>query len=410
MLSRLRTYVRKFDRRLWVLSGSWLVNGLGYSMTLPFLTLYLAHERKVPMTWVGALFLIAGLGRTGGQLLGGRLADLLGRKRAIMLAQVMRVLSYLALGGCVAVGASLFAIGVFFVLNYMCGALFQCAADVLVADLTEGDHRVEAYGLMRVGLNLGWAAGPAIGAFLARTPFSLLFFLSAGVAAVGTTTVLLFVREAEEHPARESSPAWNMRGILKERPFLAFCAVYMILAVLMSQLVSTISIYTREVTGVTQTQLGWLYTINGLICIAMQMPVAACARRFRMTGALVAGSLVYAAGYLMLAWRAGFGGAVACIVVITMGEVIVNPPATALASLLSSKRNMGRNMGVFGLARGLGFALGPMLGGVLFQHFRGSPLVLWGAVAAVGAVAALGFLGLRARGVDAVGKAKRGEA
>ncbi len=394
MLTRVRYYLTSFDRRLWVLAGAWLVNGLGFSMTLPFLSLYLHVDRGVSMKWVGTVFLAAGLCRTIGQLPGGMLTDVLGPKKTIILAQLGRVASYLALAAGMALDWPLVAVGALISVSYFAGAVFQTAADVFTARITSGRQRVEAYGLSRVGLNLGWMCGPAVGAFLAKTPYSLLFLLSAGVVAVSVAAVTALVRDQSigaRPPGGGFSPR-EMSAVLRDGTFVTFCAAFMVVTMLMSQLVSTMSIYTTKTAGLTRFELGLLYTINGGVCILLQMPVAAWLKRFPLTASLAAGSLIYAAGYLSMAGALGFAGAATSVVIVTLGEVITNPPASALASLLSPPEKLGRNMGFFGAARGLGFALGPWIGGMLFDVFETRPLALWGSVACFGLAAAIAFV------------------
>jgi predicted MFS family arabinose efflux permease len=335
---------------------------------------------------------VAGLCRAFGQLVGGDVTHRVGPRRAILGSQTLRVLSYLALAGCIHYGASMLWIAALISLSYLVGAVFQCGADVFTAQLTEGRQRVEAYGLTRVGMNVGWMSGPAVGAFLARTPYSLLFLLA---AAVASTCVLMVYFLAHDRRSASASGRFSMAGlraIFTNRTFVLFCVIWLVLTVLTSQLVSTISKYTTEVTGITKFQLGWLYTVNGLVCIVLQMPVATFIKRFRLTSSLILGSLIYAVGYTSFAWQAGFSGAVLSVVILTLGEVIVNPAGTAMASLLSKPENMARNMGAFGLARGLGYSLGPWIGGMLFDAFDTSPLALWGGVSIFGLVAATGFL------------------
>jgi hypothetical protein len=48
-------------------------------------------------------------------------------------------------------------------------------------------------------------------------------------------------------------------------------------------------------------------------------------------------------------------------------------------------------MGFFGLAEALGWSTGPFIGGLLLDAYGGTPLLLWGAIAAIGLVAAIGF-------------------
>ena len=47
------------------------------------------------------------------------------------------------------------------------GSLFEPASSAMVADMVEPSRRLEAYGLLRIGQNIGWTVGPLLGGLLA---------------------------------------------------------------------------------------------------------------------------------------------------------------------------------------------------------------------------------------------------
>jgi MFS family permease len=54
-------------------------------------------------------------------------------------------------------------------------------------------------------------------------------------------------------------------------------------------------------------------------------------------------------------------------------------------------------MGVFGLFNSFGWSIGPLVGGVLLDVATGRPLLVWGAIAGLAFLAAIGFRDLRGR-------------
>ena len=67
--------------------------------------------------------------------------------------------------------------------------------DAMVADLTRPEQRTEAYSVLRISSNLGWATGPAIGGFLAGVSYLLSFGLAAGACFIFFVLTLFLVRE-----------------------------------------------------------------------------------------------------------------------------------------------------------------------------------------------------------------------
>ena len=56
---------RRFDARIWIITAIGLLNVAGFSLSLPFLSLYLYQERGVPMIVVGMIILFSIRSRGG---------------------------------------------------------------------------------------------------------------------------------------------------------------------------------------------------------------------------------------------------------------------------------------------------------------------------------------------------------
>ena len=89
------------DRRLLHLFIGRMLASTGFSIVIPFLSLYLHGERGVPMSLVGGLFFVAALTGAMGQIVGGELTDRLGRKVVLVGTQFTRAASFLGLGAAV---------------------------------------------------------------------------------------------------------------------------------------------------------------------------------------------------------------------------------------------------------------------------------------------------------------------
>ena len=80
------------------------------------------------------------------------------------------------------------------------------------------------------------------------------------------------------------------------------------------------------------------------------------------------------------------------MVIITLGEVMFSPVSMAAVANMAPPARMGRYMGFFGLTEAVGWSLGPYIGGILYDRLALTPVILWGSIAAIGVVAALGFM------------------
>ena len=86
------------DRRLLHLFLGRVLASVGFSIVIPFLSLYLHGTRGVPMSMVGGVFFIAALAGAVGQIVGGELSDRRGRKFVLICSQLVRAVAFFGLG------------------------------------------------------------------------------------------------------------------------------------------------------------------------------------------------------------------------------------------------------------------------------------------------------------------------
>ena len=202
------------DRRLLHLFLGRVLSSVGFSIVIPFLGLYLHGTRGVSMTMVGGLFFVAALAGGLGQVLGGEWSDRRGRKFVLVLSQLMRAVAFLGLGLAVMVHAPFFVFAILTSLSAIAGRMFEPPSGAMVADIAEGPRRAEYYGVIRIGGNLGWALGPAIGGFLAALSYATLFLIAAGVLLAAAAVMALKVEETSpRHRARQSADTSAPTGV-----------------------------------------------------------------------------------------------------------------------------------------------------------------------------------------------------
>jgi len=364
---------------------------------MPFVSLYLHTQLGAPMTVVGVIMLVSALVASGGRILGGEIADRVGRRPLLLAGMVARVLVFAVMAVGIHFRWSVWAIGVVFLLIRLAGGAVRPGLMAMVSDVVRSEDRVEAYALFRIGSNAGWAIGPALGGFLVSISYASLFVLTTCASLIGFTLVMLLVRESIQTSETERFALKRVLDVGKDLPFLAFCGWSMLLFVVMGQFASTLAVFSTQSIGIAESQLGWLFTVNGIAVVVLQWPAAWLAGRVGIRKGLVLGCLGYAIGYFTVGLVPGFGLLIGSMLLITVGEVIFSPTSMAAVANMAPARRVGRYMGFYGLAEALGWSLGPFLGGVLFDHLAQQPVLLWGIIAGIGVLAAVGFSASRLR-------------
>jgi MFS family permease len=342
----------------------------------------------------------------------------MGRKVVLVGTQIVRSASFVALGAAVLVHAPIFWFGLFTAISAFAGRAFEPPSGAMVADIATGSARAEYYAILRIGGNLGWAIGPAIGGFLAALSYPTLFLIAAGVLLASGLFMAIKVEETLPHRVARSLEVQEattllpsstgtaplarfgfeeLRQALRNGTFVRYCVISLILFTVMAQLISTLSVYAVQWAGISKLELGALYALNGLMVVFLQFPVVRFLAPYRMTTALVAGSILYALGYAMMGFGHDLTLLAAAMFVVTLGEIVTTPASMNLVANFSTVKLRGRYMGVYGLFNSFGWSIGPLIGGVLLDLASRRSMLLWTPIGGLALLAAAGYWDLRRR-------------
>ncbi len=382
-----------FDNRIYAIFVGRIIAATGFSIVMPFLTIYLSTRLGVPLTIIGVLFLINGLAGSTGQIVGGEISDRFGRRSVMWSAMFLRAIAFIVLSVVIALNLGFAIISACVICSAFVGSMFEPATNALVADLVPPGRRLEAYSLFRIGQNLGWAMGPLLGGLLAMLSYSTLFLFSA-IASM-TTAGIIRVMLSKGVIKRTSRARFRIAGVLRTQEvmvFLFFCLTSVPMCILMGQMSSTYTLFSTAVVGVSTAEVGYLFAINGFMVVALQFPIARYLCHFKMTASLTLGSAFSVLGYFLVGLAGGFQFLAFTMVVITLGELVTSPSATNLVANMSPEAERGRYMGLFGLFSNVGWASAALVGGIFYDQLTAQPLLLWGSIAAVGFLSVVGYL------------------
>ena len=402
MLSRVTNTYQEFPRTFWILTGSTFIDQVGGWLLFPFFALYVTEHFGVGMTEVGILFAIFSVANLFGGILGGALTDKLGRKWMLMFGLIASATSSLLM-------AFVDELAIFYALAALVGLLATAggpAQQAMVADILPEEKRAEGFGLQRVSLNLAAAIGPALGGLLAAQSFLLLFVADAVTSIITAIIVYFSLPETKPQPqehAEEESFTQTIKGygtVIKDRLFMTFWFVSMLLVLAYSQVNSTLSVYLRDVHGLSAQSYGLLLSLNAAMVVVVQFWVTRRVTRYPAMLMMALGAVLYAIGFGMIGFVTGFGLFAVAMIIITVGEMVAVPVAQALVARFAPEDMRGRYMAVFGFTWTIPFAIGPLLAGLIMDNLN--PDLVWYLSGLIGLLAAAGFLWLRFRGTERI--------
>jgi MFS family permease len=391
LFRRARQSTVGYPRGFWLLFWGMLINSAGVSIYWPFMTIYMRQRLAVPLTTITLLFTVNSLAGMLSSFVAGPAVDRFGRKGAMVLGLTVSGLAIATMS----VAGTLRVWAVVMVLNGAFNLLYRVGADAMVADLIEPERRTGAYALLRMVANLGVAIGPSVGGFVAARSYALAFCIAAGAQVLFALLILLFM--GETMPQR-NDVLDQPRGdggyarLLRDRPFLTFCGVYVLAAMAYSLVMVLLPVYAKENFRVSERQSGFIMATNATMVVLFQYGITQVVRRHHHAPVLAVGALFYALGVGSVAWGWSFPTFVASMAVLTIGEMILVPTSTTLTANLAPPDMRGRYMSVFNLTWWVGFGLGPVMGGLL--NDRVAPVAIWYGGMAMALAGALGFAAL----------------
>ena len=385
----LRVYLETLNpplpRSVRTLQAGALVNALGNGLAYPFLFIYLHNVRGFDLATAG---LIVGTSSAVGLVAGpvvGTLVDRVGGRLTLAGSLWLMALGF---GGYVFVDDPWQG----FLASAVAGAGnggFWPSQSSLIAGLTPHAQRHQAFAMQRVMMNLGIGLGGLTGGLIATTSnpdtFTILFLADAATFVLYS---LFLIRVPQPRPAsRESTRPGGYSEVVRNRVFMGVVGLnFVFIAAGMAQL-ETLPVYAKNEAGVTERGIGVLFFLNTLVIVLAQLPVARVLEGHRRMRTLAALGVVWAAALLIVPIAGieldGFAAAALLAVtfcVIAVGECLHGTVQAPLVSDLADHRLIGRYMAASAFSWGIGFTVGPAVGGVVLDHW---PHALWPAAATV---------------------------
>ncbi|MFD5661067.1 MFS transporter [Streptomyces hirsutus] len=390
--------LRATPRPVRYLLGGVLLNQLG-AFVQTFLVLYLTH-RGYGVDRAGFLLGAYGVGAVAGTVLGGELTLRLGSRNTIIAAMggssvLVFVIPWLAEPGTYPV-----LLGLVVLLGLMTQA-YRPAASALLSELMPDEFRVMGFSMLRIAMNIGAAAGPLLAAGLIQINWNLLFWFDGVTALVyALLAAALLPKPAKKASAQdpaEGAPAEKEKqsaygGMARDYRFLFYLTSMLLSALVYAQFFSVLPIDLEDA-GHSTALYSVVLTLSSALLISLELAVTARVSRWRASTAATVGTFVYCLGV------AGFGlpGSVPALILLTaavsVGGLMVSGPTLWAHPAKAEQKVRGRYIAASQAVFGLGSAIGPALGMLVWTRYGDG---IWLACGVLGVLAAVtAYAGLR---------------
>jgi MFS family permease len=366
-------------RTYWFVWWGTLINRLG-GFVVPLLTIYLIKVRHVSVSEAGGVVAVFGAGAIAASLIGGYLADRLGRKATLLISLFGSAIAMVVLGMVHEIELITVMVGVVGFVS----ELYRPAV-LALADVVPPMQRPQAYGLLHWVINIGFAFAAIIGGLLADADFTLLFYADAATSAIYGVIVALAVPETRPARVARAEQTAPSRPWFTDRELVVYAVITLGVA-LLPTLTTPLSAHMTQ-QGFSAAAFGAVYAVNGVFIIALQPVIATWNARRDPTRVIAAAALLYGAGFAMHGLATSVWLHAAAVMVWTLGEIFESPTRSSIIAALAPPDARGRYQGAIAMTFSAAHLIGPKLGMWTLQH--AGPGVLWPSCLGLGVVVAL---------------------
>ncbi|SMF64339.1 Dipeptide/tripeptide permease [Paenibacillus uliginis N3/975] len=371
--------IRLWDNNLKVrLIGEALFNML-FWMYFPFIAVYFGAALGNHIA--GILMMVPPIFSIIGNLLGGALADRLGRRPVMLLGASLQTVMFV-----------LFAMSPSHWIDYAAfigiglgGTIYKPASSAMVADLVPAQDRRQVFATFTTANNIGAVLGPALGAIFFFQYRHELLWTCAFVLLLYFIAIYFMVHETLPQSAKRMEHSKSMSHVFKEqwkgygiifrdKVFLVYILAGIFSLVTIMQLDLYLAVYVINYVPsqalftwngdsfmLTSKEIfGWLLGLNGLLFVLFILPVTKWFRNWRERNVFILSSLLSGVGTFALGLNTNIWFLFFVTIIFTFGEIVRSPVTESFISRYAPEHARGQYMGANSSQFTIGRFLAPM--------------------------------------------------
>lgn len=347
------------SKEVWWLALVTFINRAG-TMVFPFLSLYLTDSKGFTLNSVGWIMTSFGLGSICGSYLGGKLTDKIGYYKVIHLSLIMAGIIFFNIQFIDDFWS--FCIGMFLVTLF--ADMFRPAMYVALNTYSKPENKTRSVTLIRLAINLGFSFGPAAGGLIIATvSYSALFWIDS-LTCIFASVILFFVLKekiAIKSPNNSDELKQSIKSPFKDKPYMLFLLIVFLCAFMFVQLFSSLPLYFKNVHALSESEIGWLLSVNGIIIFLLEMPFISYLEKksWSKIQILNVGNFLIALSFLVLNFSPWIGILLISTLFITFGEMLAFPFANSFTMDRAKGGKQGAYIALFPISFSVAHILAP---------------------------------------------------
>lgn len=358
-------YIESFtglSKEIWYLSLISLVNRAG-TMVIPFLSLYLKKDLGYSIddiSWILACF---GIGSVIGSWLGGKLTDIFGFYKVMVISLFLTGLCFIGLQYL----DSFWGLCLGILLTMSIADSFRPAIFVAIKAYSKPENRTRSIGLLRLAINAGMGIGPTLaGIIIVSKGYNLLFWID-GVTCI-TAIILFYFLVKETHSKssakREEYKNLDKNSVYKDLSFWIHSVICFLFGMGFFQLISALPLYYNDVFKLNEFKIGILMLINVLVIVIFEMPLLNYLEKqfIKVTKLIAMACFLLCLSFVILYQNFWIGILLISIILLTLSEMLGFPYTNKFVLSRAKEGLEGSYMAMYAMSFSLAHIFSPKIG------------------------------------------------
>lgn len=353
-----------------------IINTLG-AFVFPFLTLFLTEKLNMSPSLAGRFILFYSLLSIPGSLIGGKLADLYGRKNTLLFFNFISASIFMICGF---LEQSIYIAYLLVLSGFFSSAVRPCI-NAIVGDITNKEERPQAFSLMYLGINIGYGIAPIVAGFLYSKYTKLLFIGDAFSTFLSLALIFFMIKEtipdkvndtvelALDKVDLERYEEGTLTQVLFNRPYLIiFSLISAMFSFGYAQTMYILPMHMTHLFGDYGAKLYGISTsVNAILVVVGTAFILSLTKKNSPLYNITIAGIFFAIGFGMLYFANSFIIFILSTIIWTIGEILQSTNTNVYLTSHTPKSHRGRFNSVISLVSHSGFTFGPFIMGFIIS-------------------------------------------
>jgi len=352
------------------------IDMVGFGIVIPVLPLYAEHFGASAVQ-NGLLVAAFSFAQFFASPVWGKISDRVGRKPVLFVSLLGTAIGFVFMG----LAGALWVLFAARLLAGFCGGNIV-TAQAYIADITTREERAKAMGLIGAAFGLGFVFGPAIGGIVgARYGFAAPMYVAAALSLISAILVWRVLPESLPPERRGVGAKESIFAVFDHadaRIYKVVTSVYFFIIAGFSMMTFVFALFIYHRFDMDAAATGKILAMVGLIGVVIQGGlIGRLVKAFGEIRLAITGGIILAGSLCLLPLTSTLAGLLWASAGVAIGNSLLTPTLTGLASRSVDQDWQGRALGLFQSAGSLARWVGPAAAGLLLALDVGKPIELY---------------------------------